>query len=409
MRNNIKYITLTWKSAPRSNDNIFKFDCVTVIIKNKDTQKFLALEFIKEEFWLVWWKLEDGENKDDAIIREVEEETWYKNGEIKEVIFDKIYSRWYKVRKDIEEEALDKVYYIEVEEKNKSKAMWIDVWTEKIHWFTEKEMLEKLTLTHHIYFFKEFIKMMNKKPMKKIIKNKYWEKLEYILEWNKDSSEMIIFVHGFLADLNEWFNLFKDISEELKQNFLILRFSQSGCWNSEWKEEEYNIKKSADDLESVLEFCNKQFSNKKINIIAHSMGNYIVSLVAPKNIKNTIFTWIPKLDTKKMIEKLIYRIEKWWNKINKNWITYYKRTSWNINKIWSSLWKELERFDFVSYLNNYSKITNLTIFKPLQDDVVWDINKEKIQKLSYIEINWDHSFSKKDDRKNLIKKIKEIL
>ena len=158
MKKNIKYITLTWKSKPRSDKNINKFECVTAVIKNKDTGLFLALEFIREEFWLVWWKIEERENKEDAIIREIEEETGYKNAIIKKVIFEEIYSRWYKARKNREEEALDKVFYVEIEEKNKSKIMWADVWTEKIHMFTKEEMLKKLTLTHHIYFFEEFLK-----------------------------------------------------------------------------------------------------------------------------------------------------------------------------------------------------------------------------------------------------------
>jgi 8-oxo-dGTP pyrophosphatase MutT (NUDIX family) len=158
MKNKIEYITLTWKSTPKSDENICKFDCVTAIIKNKDTELFLALEFIREEFWLVWWKLEKWENKNEAIIREIEEETGYKKAEIKKILFEEIHSRWYKARKNREEEALDKVFYVEVEEKYKSEIIWADVWTESIHWFNEKEMLEKLTLTHHIYFFEEFLK-----------------------------------------------------------------------------------------------------------------------------------------------------------------------------------------------------------------------------------------------------------
>jgi len=112
--------------------NICKFNCVTAIIKNKDTWFFLALEFIHEEFWLVWWKIEKGENKNEAIIREVEEETGYKNAKIIDVIFEKIYSRWYKARKDREEEATDKVFYVEVEETNKWEIKWADIWTKNI-------------------------------------------------------------------------------------------------------------------------------------------------------------------------------------------------------------------------------------------------------------------------------------
>ncbi len=157
-KNNIPYIICNWVSTPRSDKNIVRFRCVTAIIQNKDTKKYFALEFIKKEFWLVWWKIEKGETSKKAMIREVKEEAWYKNAKIKKVIFDKVYARGYKVRKKQEQELVDKVYFVEVEEKNKIKILWADFWTENQFWFTKKEMLEKLTITHHIYYFKEYLK-----------------------------------------------------------------------------------------------------------------------------------------------------------------------------------------------------------------------------------------------------------
>ena len=158
MKKEIPYITLDWVSTPKSDNNVFKFEAATTIIKNKETDLFLAIEFIKNEFWLIWWSVDEGENKEITIIREVEEETGYKNGEIKKIIFQKAYSRWYKARKDREEECCDKVFFVEVEEKNKSKAKWQDFWTVKLHWFTKEEMLDKLILTHHKFYFEEFLK-----------------------------------------------------------------------------------------------------------------------------------------------------------------------------------------------------------------------------------------------------------
>jgi len=158
MKENIPYITLTWKSTPRSDEDIFKFEAVTGIIKNKDSGLYLALEFIREEYWLIWWKLEEWEKRNDAIVREVEEESGYKNAKIISILFEQFYSRWYKARKDREEECLDKVYLIEVEEKNKSKILWADIWTEWVFWLDEKQMLNKLTLDHHLYYFKEYLR-----------------------------------------------------------------------------------------------------------------------------------------------------------------------------------------------------------------------------------------------------------
>lgn len=160
MKTNTPYFTLTWKSAPRSNNNIFKFNSVTAIIKNKDTGLYLALEFTLEIFWLVWWKVEKDENRDIAIIREVEEETWYKNAKIKKIIIKDIFARWYKPRKDREEECFERVYLVEVEDKNSWKVLWADIWTEGIFWFSKSEILDKLTLSHHIHYFKEYLKLV---------------------------------------------------------------------------------------------------------------------------------------------------------------------------------------------------------------------------------------------------------
>ena len=156
---NIPYIKLEWNSEPRSDENICEFECVTAVIKHKDTWLFFALEFIKGDFGLVGWALDEWEEKDAAIIREVEVESWYRGWKIISVIFEKIYWRWYKPRKAREELAIDKVYFIEVEEKNKSEILWADEWTKWQYWFTKDEMLDKLTLTTHIHFYKEYLKI----------------------------------------------------------------------------------------------------------------------------------------------------------------------------------------------------------------------------------------------------------
>ena len=158
MQNNIPYIRLTWFSTPRSEENIVKFNCVTAVIRNKDTWLYLALEFINNEFGLVWWKIESWEDKEKAIIREMEEETGYKNAKILWIILEEAYSRWYKARKDREEEALDKVFFTEIVEKNKFDALWVDFWTKKSYWFTKDEILNNLTLDHHKVFFEEYLR-----------------------------------------------------------------------------------------------------------------------------------------------------------------------------------------------------------------------------------------------------------
>ncbi len=157
IKNNIPYITLTWNAAPRSEDNIIEFECVSALIRNKDTGLFLVLEFIQEEFWLVGWKIEEGETSVQAVIRETEEESGYKDAKIIQS-FWKLYSRWYKARKQREEETLENIFFVEVEEKNKSEALWMDYGTKNILWFSEKEAYNKITYPNFLYLFDLYLK-----------------------------------------------------------------------------------------------------------------------------------------------------------------------------------------------------------------------------------------------------------
>jgi hypothetical protein len=49
-------------------------------------------------------------------MREIQEETGYKNMEIKEVIFEKAYGRGYKSRKDREEKCIEKIYLVKLKD-----------------------------------------------------------------------------------------------------------------------------------------------------------------------------------------------------------------------------------------------------------------------------------------------------
>lgn len=150
------YIKMNWLSTPKSDENIVKFNCTTAIIKHPSEEKFLLLQFKKSwECWFVWWSLETWETFEEAIKREIPEETWYKNFEIEEVLFDLSYSRWYKTRKDREEEAREKIFVV------KLKDLTQDVedcdehdW---IFWLTKEEILPKITLSHHKFYFEHYL------------------------------------------------------------------------------------------------------------------------------------------------------------------------------------------------------------------------------------------------------------
>ena len=67
----------------------------------------------------------------------------------------------------------------------------------------------------------------------------------------------------------------------IKNDFLAIRFDLSGFGVSDGEQYEFQFQKAAGDVDSVIRYARKIYPNKRINIIAHSLGTFIVSLLSP--------------------------------------------------------------------------------------------------------------------------------
>ena len=69
----------------------------------------------------------------------------------------------------------------------------------------------------------------------------------------------------------------------------------------------------------------------------------------------------------------------------------------------------MKTFD-VSNIVNFALKTNLLILKPMQDNTVGIIGFDEYKKVNaeYVELDGDHHFSKPEDRKVILEKIKEF-
>ncbi len=153
------YVVMDWLSTPKSDIIDKKFNCTTTIIKHPEENLYLLLKFKKSwEYWLVWWSIEEWENYIEAIKREIFEESGFKNVEITEELIWNSFSRWYKARKNLEEEANDKVFVtrlLDLEKNCNDDSCDEHDW---INWFSEKELLNKINLKHHKFFFEHYLK-----------------------------------------------------------------------------------------------------------------------------------------------------------------------------------------------------------------------------------------------------------
>jgi predicted esterase YcpF (UPF0227 family) len=248
--------------------------------------------------------------------------------------------------------------------------------------------------------------------MKTKIKNIFGENLDLLIEGNSNSNDVIVFVHGYGTDKNEGFASFLDLSNFLKRKFITIRFDLSGYGLSDGKEEEFQFQKAAGDVDSVIRYARKKYPSKKINIIAHSLGTFIVTLLSPFEINKTVFTSIPNSDPKFVLLQLQKRIVKNGGKINEDGVTIYKRTSGAIQKIGKDFWRTYRNFNMIEYLQDLARKTDLVIYKPLQDEVLeykYFDEYKNLANIQYVEVPGDHNFKKTNERNDLFLLIQKFL
>ena len=245
------------------------------------------------------------------------------------------------------------------------------------------------------------------------ILNPQGEGLDTIIEGDEASGEVVIFVHGFGTDKGEGTHLLAEIATSLEGEFLLVRFDQSGCGKSEGSELEYSINKSAQDLKSVIEFVRAEYPGKAINILAHSMGTVITTILNPSDTNKIVFTGITGLDLSSISSRLEKRILSKGGTVDKEGITVYPRTSGKVQKLGSAFWGGLEDINIKDRLIELANKSNIIIFKPLSDQIVGNGQEfdeyKAIEKLKYIEVYGDHSLSDKQDRQSLVEQIKGFL
>jgi len=248
--------------------------------------------------------------------------------------------------------------------------------------------------------------------MKTKIKNIFGEKLDILVEGNTQSKDVIIFVHGFGTDKDEGFASYLDLAKYLKNDYLLIRFDLSGFGKSKGKDYDFQFQKAAGDVDSIIRYIREKYPGININIIAHSLGTFTVSILSPNGIKKIIFTSIVNTNTQFVIEELEKRILSHGGKVNKNGITTYPRSHGGVQRIGKDFWKTLKNFDPPEYIRILGDKTDLIVFKPKQDDILSNKYFDKykrIKNIQYVEVDGDHNFRDPLQRKKLFILIKKFL
>jgi pimeloyl-ACP methyl ester carboxylesterase len=244
------------------------------------------------------------------------------------------------------------------------------------------------------------------------IKNEYGESIDLLVEGKSNSSTTIIFVHGLGTNKNENSNLFIDIAKPLLEKYRIIRFDLSGYGESEGKQEEADLNKHAKDLKAVINFAESEYEGTR-NILAFSLGCFVVLKLNPDNIEKTVFVSPPNPIPEQMIEATKARIESRPNgKVVEGGISVYPRSDGSVQKLGPTFWNTLRVFDPIESLAEYSNKTNVIVFRASQDEIVSSQNMHRykeLKTLKYVEIPGNHGFTNSKDRDKLIVEIQKFV
>lgn len=214
-----------------------------------------------------------------------------------------------------------------------------------------------------------------------------------------------IFSHGFGVKKDAR-GLFTELSANLKNTKSIL-FDYNEI---DEKNNTITIKPFSEQvkiLKQKVEEIKLKNPNAKINLICHSQGSRIAGLAQLNGINKTILI-SPSTDIG--VEKMLKRYQdNPKTEINFNGITKLPRTDNSTTIIPPEYWQERKNETSpIELYNQLAKITELTIIKPKQDEVLGDTSFAGLDpKIKIIELEGDHGFH--NNRTKLIEVIKKII
>lgn len=222
------HIDLEWRNKYREDvEALQEKRTVSAIIKNSKTDKYLLLDIQWIDLALVWWWVEEWESYEDAILREIKEETGYTDLEIKETLFKDTSSRWYKDRKKSNSKVVENIFVVEIKSEERVESEG-EAWIRGHIFLSKEEILEKTNiLDHHNFYLKSYFWIETKDKYLVIWKQKfskiydwiYWkiicdyrlplelpevENYEPAWDWNSPLANVDDFVNIKLAENLSW-------------------------------------------------------------------------------------------------------------------------------------------------------------------------------------------------------------
>lgn len=150
------YVQLTGALAPLDGKKTTRKECATAFIKHPTEKKYLVLQWPGGAAGFVGGGVEDGETAEEAIIREVKEETGFQNFSVVETIMPHLYGHGYKLRKNVNCFDHDTVFMIELDDLGREKSEE-DNGDHQTVWLDEVEVGKMISLDHHRFMWEYYL------------------------------------------------------------------------------------------------------------------------------------------------------------------------------------------------------------------------------------------------------------
>lgn len=140
------FVSISGTYAPRPDKQTTHKRVVTAIVYRPKTQEYLLLDVVDGRKTFIGGGVEPHEFPEEAVVREVQEETGYTCAKIKRVVVPAMYGNGYKPRKDVNCFDLDTTYYLELENEEQVERALEDQTAHQLVWKKADEVLNFLNL-----------------------------------------------------------------------------------------------------------------------------------------------------------------------------------------------------------------------------------------------------------------------
>jgi hypothetical protein len=217
------------------------------------------------------------------------------------------------------------------------------------------------------------------------------------------AARLIIYSHGFGVRKDDR-GLFIDIATAMPEATHIM-FDYNQVDESTGNLTVAPLNKQAERLGQVIAETRANNPTAVIDLICHSQGCVVASLLKPQGIRKIIFTGPPaELSVEDMVRLFANRPG---SEVNLNGVSQLKRADFSITNVPQEYWKSIENIDPIARYNELARVTSLTVINAIEDEIIGSKDFSGLAaNVAVVEIKTGHNFEGAG-RRQLIDAIKK--